>query len=89
MAYEAAYQMPEFNETSENLRAKWKRQTIATVMNQMQRTSRFLEIYRKINQAGLEVLVVKGIICRLLYEKPDHRTSNDEDLFVRRQDFQR
>lgn len=89
MTYESAYQISEFGKAPENLRATWKRQTIATVMNQMQRTSRFLEIYRKINQAGLEVLVVKGIICRLLYEKPDHRTSNDEDLFVRRQDFQR
>ncbi len=89
MTYESAYQISEFGKAPENLRATWKRQTIATVMNQMQRTSRFLEIYRKISQAGLEVLVVKGIICRLLYEKPDHRTSNDEDLFVRRQDFQR
>ena len=89
MTYESAYRISEFGKAPENLRATWKRQTIATVMNQMQRTSRFLEIYRKVNQAGLEVRVVKGIICRLLYEKPDHRTSNDEDLFIRRQDFQR
>lgn len=89
MVYEAAYRLPEFERAAEELRIAWKRQTIATVMNQMQRTSRFLEIYQKINQAGLEVLVVKGIICRLLYEKPDHRTSNDEDLFIRKQDFLR
>ncbi len=89
MAYEAAYQLPEFAEVSEEFRAGWKRKTIGTVMSQMQRTSRFLDIYRRINREGLMVLVVKGIICRLLYEKPDHRTSNDEDLFVCRQDFQR
>lgn len=89
MAYEAAYQMPEFNETSENLRTKWKRQTIATVMNQMQRTSRFLQIYQRIIDEGLRVLVVKGLICRQLYAKPDHRTSNDEDLLVDSQDFER
>lgn len=87
MIYEVAYGLPEFDCASEELKNAWKRQTIATVMSQMQKTARFLEIYDRIVQAGLDVLVVKGIICRLLYKNPDHRTSNDEDLLVGDSDF--
>lgn len=89
MAYEAAYQNNGFGELPENFRIAWKRQTIATVMNQMQRTSRFLQVYQRIMDEGLQVLVVKGLICRQLYVKPDHRTSNDEDLLVDGRDFER
>lgn len=88
MAYEAAYRLPSFQALPEDFRDRWKKQTIATAMNQMQRTAAFLALYRKFNEAGLTVLVVKGILCRALYPKPDHRTSNDEDLFVRKQDFE-
>lgn len=88
MVYEAAYRLPSFQALPEDFRRRWKKQTIATAMDQMQRTAAFLALYRKLNEAGLTVLVVKGILCRALYPKPDHRTSNDEDLFVRKQDFE-
>ena len=89
MVYEAALRSPVFDGAKEGLRQLWKRQTVASVMSQMQKTSRFLDIYRAINREGLQVLVVKGLICRLLYEKPDHRISNDEDLYVCSRDFER
>ena len=89
MVYEAALCSPAFDKAKEELRQIWKRQTVASVMSQMQRTSRFLKLYEKMNEEGLQVLVVKGLICRQLYEKPDHRISNDEDLYVRSRDFGR
>lgn len=87
MTYEAAWPIPEFGTAPESLRNAWKRQTIASVMSQMQKTARFLEIYGRTVQEGLRVLVVKGLICRQLYEKPDHRMSCDEDLLVGDSDF--
>ena len=89
MVYEAALRSSAFGKAKEELRQIWKRQTIATVMSQMQRTSRFLNLYRKMNEEGLRVLVVKGLICRQLYTKPDHRISNDEDLYICSRDFER
>ena len=32
---------------------------------------------------------MKGIVCRNLYPNPDLRTSNDEDLFIPREQFQK
>lgn len=65
----------------------WKRSAIRDVMLQMQRTDGFLEIYGKLVDAGVTPLVVKGLICRELYAKPDYRISGDEDILVPKEEF--
>lgn len=52
------------------------------VMLQAQRTYAFLELNRKLREAGVKTLVVKGIVCRSIYPKGDLRLSADEDLLV-------
>lgn len=59
-----------------------KRQTRQQVMVQTQKTSDFLALNRKLCDAGIRPLVVKGIICRNLYPNPDYRVSGDEDILV-------
>ena len=44
------------------------------------RTAEFLELNDRMLAAGIKPLVVKGIVCRSLYAKPDHRPSSDEDV---------
>ena len=46
------------------------------------RTAEFLELYRALEEAGATPLVVKGIVCRQLYPRADHRPSGDEDLWI-------
>ena len=41
-------------------------------------------LFDKMRQNGLTPLIVKGIVCRDLYPNPDLRTSNDEDLYIPR-----
>lgn len=52
------------------------------VAKQTLRTEAFCEIYRALETMGLTPIVVKGIVCRSLYEKPDFRISADEDLLI-------
>ena len=52
------------------------------VMSQTLKTDAFLQLYRSWNTAGVEPIVVKGIVCRSLYPKPDLRPSSDEDVLV-------
>ena len=47
----------------------------------------FLMLFDKMRQNGLTPLIVKGIVCRDLYPNPDLRTSNDEDLYIPRDQF--
>ena len=57
------------------------------VFLQAQKTAEFLSLYAHLRQAGVQPLVVKGIICRNLYPQPDHRTSSDEDVLIRPDQF--
>lgn len=65
----------------------FKAYTIREVMLQTQRTDGFLRIYQSICDQGVRPLVVKGLICRNLYEKSDYRVSGDEDILVCKEDF--
>lgn len=52
------------------------------VMLQAIRTAEFRELARRLEDAGIPFLVVKGIVCRQLWPDPDHRPSGDEDLLI-------
>lgn len=57
-------------------------QVLRSTAAQLQKNQAFLALYQDLLQAGLRPLVVKGIVCRSLYPKPDLRPSADEDLLV-------
>ena len=65
-----------------------KKKTIYTVMSQVQRTEEFLRVYRHLCEEGVRPLIVKGLICRNLYGKPDFRISGDEDMLIREEEFE-
>ena len=69
------------------LAAGVKRQVRLQVVAQTIRTAEFLELYRALEEAGATPLVVKGIVCRQLYAKPDHRPSADEDVLIPPEQF--
>ena len=57
------------------------------VMIQTMKTDAFLSLYRAWNAVGVRPIVVKGLVCRNLYPKPDHRPSSDEDILVSPEQF--
>lgn len=62
--------------------------TIGIVTGQSRRTSVFLKLYRAFENAGIQPIVMKGIVCRELYGKfRNHRPSGDEDLLIPPEDF--
>jgi len=63
----------------------WKRSTVKQVMLQTQRTEGFLTLYKKLLEADIQPLIVKGLVCRNMYQKPDYRTSGDEDIVIKRE----
>lgn len=76
-------QSPEYAQLAH---ARWM-QTLQEVSLQAAREKGFLRIYRLLETAGLHPLVVKGIVCRYLYRKPDMRPSGDEDLLLPGKEF--
>ena len=80
LIHDAVY--PALRQQHPELEAAVKRRVMHQVMVQTMKTEAFLELNRILREAGLRPLVVKGIVCRNLYPKPDLRPSGDEDLLI-------
>lgn len=76
------HQLYRFSDFPSALKQEWKRKAIQINALQTIRSDAFLRLYREFLNAGLKILVLKGIIVRSLYPQPENRPSNDEDLYV-------
>lgn len=87
MIYQSHWKMAGLSGLSQEAKGALKYQVMMQNVQQVQKTSAFLEIYQKLSEQNLQCLVVKGILCRELYADPDSRPSNDEDLFIKKEDL--
>lgn len=87
MIVEACHRQPGLAGTT--LLETARRSARQQVFLQTRKTAEFLMLYRKLRQAGIKPLVVKGIICRNLYPQPDQRSSSDEDVLIMPEQFDR
>ena len=84
---ESIYGSNAFQSQPDSWRQQVIQKSIRITMGQTVRTSAFLELFEKMEQAGLHPLVMKGLACRVLYPSPDSRPSSDEDLLVSPEEF--
>ena len=87
LLYEAVCKTEPFLAHPPAVAGMWKRETVLAVARQTRMTDEFLRLYREMCSCGLEPLVLKGLVCRNLYPKPDYRMSSDEDLLIPKEDF--
>ncbi len=85
--YDVVGKTPEFAELPGELRGQVKTQAMQSILQQVSRTALFLSDEKELTQLGVQPLVMKGIVCRNLYPKPDLRPSGDEDLLIPEKDF--
>ncbi|MBQ2974714.1 MAG: nucleotidyltransferase family protein [Clostridia bacterium] len=63
---------------------------VSLTANQISKTAAFVDIYRKMSEDGITPIVMKGVICSELYgDYSDHRLSGDEDILIKKTDFNR
>ena len=87
MIYQAVYACPAAREKVE-LMAECDAKVSMAVYRQAKRTERLLEVYQKLCEAGVKPLMIKGLICRMLYPNPSHRPSSDEDILIPAEQFE-
>ena len=80
MVFEAVHSLPELREYP--ALPALRRSVFQQVMIQTKKTAEFLSLMQTLSDSGIRPLVVKGIVCRELYPKPDHRISSDEDVLI-------
>ncbi len=86
--YDVVGTTPAFLQLPAELRGQVKMQAMQSIMQQVSRTAMFLADEKALEALGVRPLVMKGIVCRGLYPKPDLRPSGDEDLLIRAKDFE-
>ena len=87
MIFEAVF--PRLRQSDPELAARVTAQVRHQVIAQTLRTGEFLALNQQLREAGIDALVVKGIVCRSLYPLPDHRLSADEDVLIPPAQFER
>lgn len=89
MFYESVFRLPSLQKLDAVVLGNLKKQVVHQVMLQTIKTEQFLHLNRQLQEAGVQPLVVKGLICRKLYPKPDCRQSGDEDVLIPAEQFMR
>lgn len=89
LIYESAYKIESFKQQDTNISKYFKTVSMKIVYSQIQRSERFLQLYKQFNQSKVKILVFKGIILRELYPIPDERISGDEDLLIEKKDLKK
>lgn len=87
LVYEAVYNCPAAKRMGSQLQP-FKQRTVQMVMFQTIKTGEFLQLYEYLRSRGLVPCIVKGIVCRNLYGKPDCRMSGDEDMLIAPEHFE-
>ena len=87
LVFEAIYSCPAATNMDGVLFMQCKRTTVQSVLVQTMKTEEFLDLNRHLRDRGITPVVVKGIICRSLYPRPDYRTSGDEDVLCGEHQF--
>ena len=88
MIFESVYSCPAATALEPGLVEECRKATLHAVMGQAIKTEEFLELYGSLRSRGVTALVVKGLICRSLYPRPDYRESGDEDVLCGEPNFQ-
>lgn len=89
MIYNTAYNEDFFKECDANFQAMFKSSAFRYIFSQIQRTNHFLEVYKKLSEKNIKILVFKGIIFRNMYNNPDDRISSDEDILIKKEDYEK
>ena len=89
MIYNAAYNEDFSKECDANFQAMFKSSAFRYIFSQIQRTNHFLEVYKKKKKKNIKILVFKGIIFRNMYNNPDDRISSDEDILIKKEDYEK
>ena len=82
LIFEAVYKVPSLQPANAPFMGNIRPRVLRQVTLQMMKTNEFLTLNQQLQKLNVKPLVVKGIICRNMYPKPDYRLSGDEDVLI-------
>lgn len=82
VVFETLWQNTFFCRNNSKLLGTWRAETLLQAASQASCTQRIIRISGMLQENGIPHAVVKGVVCRELYSRPDLRVSSDEDLLI-------
>ena len=82
MILDGATKVLSYREVPKERRSQFQMEAFRLFSSQVRRTNEFLTLVLHMQAAGLDPVVLKGIVCRSLYPVPSLRPSVDEDLLI-------
>lgn len=89
MIFDAVYNCPAARQANPAMIRVLRQQTLQSAMVQTMKTRELIALLKYLKQEGFKPCLVKGIVCRSLYPKPDLRISGDEDILIPQEQFER
>ena len=89
MVFETMWNVPGFCGGHRELLLRWRRETLMQLASQTARSRRIADLSAALREKGIAHAVVKGVVCRELYSRPDLRPSGDEDVYIHMEDRER
>jgi hypothetical protein len=69
------------------LMTEWQKKTVLTGMMQIQHIEKVAKLLHKFNESGIKVLVLKGLVIREYYPRPELRSMSDSDILIHKEDI--
>lgn len=82
LVFEAVSGLPSFSALDRDRRKRWRDDALGVFIRQTLRSNDCLTLLLHLQRAGLDPIVVKGMVCRSLYPVPSLRPSADEDFWI-------
>lgn len=82
VVYETLWRSSNFCNKDTSLQWIWRQESVIQAIIQAQRTQKIVQISVLLQTHKVPHAVVKGVLCRVLYSRPDIRISGDEDLLI-------
>ena len=89
MIFDAVYSCPAAGKANPAMMRMFKQMTLQSAMLQTMKTRELLMLLKHLRHEGITPCLVKGIVCRNLYPKPELRISSDEDVLIPQEQFER
>lgn len=67
--------------------AKWKEEILKDNLTQLSYINSISKILSNINRQGVEIILLKGLVLRNFYPRPEYRTMSDIDILVKPEDY--
>ncbi|HBI6897034.1 TPA: nucleotidyltransferase family protein [Clostridium perfringens] len=89
LIYSSIYGVKELEGLSKDELNKWKKSTFFTGIGHIAHYNQVGKMLEKFNGKNIDVIVLKGLVVRELYPKPEFRTMGDSDILVHEEDLER